>query len=161
VICDRALLTGYVRETETISPAVVRECARELTLPGESRGGTPEYGEGAEKRRSGLGRLLSRALLAALLAVLALLVYSLLVFGSWRGLWAGIREYSSRVQTRIEQYLGASRSQAHDREKYGKIPEAPAVSRPSPDAHSSPPPPEDSKSIAPLPNPARAKAAVD
>lgn len=39
IICDHALLTGYVRELKSITPAIVRECAKELALPGEiSRG---------------------------------------------------------------------------------------------------------------------------
>jgi general secretion pathway protein A len=37
IICDHALLTGYVRDLESITPTVVRECAKELTLPGEKR----------------------------------------------------------------------------------------------------------------------------
>jgi general secretion pathway protein A len=35
IICDHALLTGYVRERKIITPTIVRECAKELALPGE------------------------------------------------------------------------------------------------------------------------------
>jgi general secretion pathway protein A len=35
IMCDHALLTGYVRELKSITPQIVKECATELTLPGE------------------------------------------------------------------------------------------------------------------------------
>jgi len=37
IICDHALLTGYVRSLKTINPAIVKECSQELTIPGEIR----------------------------------------------------------------------------------------------------------------------------
>jgi len=36
IICDHALLTGYVRGLKTINPAIVKECAQELPIPGET-----------------------------------------------------------------------------------------------------------------------------
>ncbi len=42
IICDHALLTGYVRELKSITPAIVRECAKELALPGEISRDTEE-----------------------------------------------------------------------------------------------------------------------
>jgi general secretion pathway protein A len=45
IICDRALLTGYSDNLQTIMPEVIKECAQELTLPGEaerSEVGAPE-----------------------------------------------------------------------------------------------------------------------
>lgn len=35
ILCDHALLTGYSLEREMIDPTIVRECAEELSLPGE------------------------------------------------------------------------------------------------------------------------------
>lgn len=35
LICDHALLTGYVRELKTITPDIIMECSREILLPGE------------------------------------------------------------------------------------------------------------------------------
>lgn len=37
IICDNALLTGFVKEMNVIPAAVIRECTKELTLPGEVR----------------------------------------------------------------------------------------------------------------------------
>ncbi len=51
-ICDHALLTGYTRDLKDITPAIIRECHRELQLPGETKqtalsvlGAQPSYGE--------------------------------------------------------------------------------------------------------------------
>jgi general secretion pathway protein A len=35
IICDQALLTGYVKDLTTITPKTIKECAKELRLPGE------------------------------------------------------------------------------------------------------------------------------
>jgi len=35
IICDHALLTGYVKDLTTITPKVLKECTKELSLPGE------------------------------------------------------------------------------------------------------------------------------
>jgi len=35
IICDHALLTGYVRELTRITPKIIKECAKEQSLPGE------------------------------------------------------------------------------------------------------------------------------
>jgi type II secretory pathway predicted ATPase ExeA/Flp pilus assembly protein TadD len=37
IICDRALLTGYVNALNKITPDIIRECAQELLLPGETK----------------------------------------------------------------------------------------------------------------------------
>ena len=37
ILSDQALLTGYVQDLKIISPKVVRECNKELSLPGENK----------------------------------------------------------------------------------------------------------------------------
>ena len=37
IICDRALLVGYTDELQTIPPKIIRECVKDLRLPGEAR----------------------------------------------------------------------------------------------------------------------------
>ena len=37
IVCDHALLTGYVKDLATITPKVVQECSKELNLPGETQ----------------------------------------------------------------------------------------------------------------------------
>ncbi len=39
-ICDHALLTGYSRDLKKITPAIIKECSRELSLPGETKKNT-------------------------------------------------------------------------------------------------------------------------
>jgi general secretion pathway protein A len=34
-MCDHALLTGYVKDLTTITPKIIKECTKELSLPGE------------------------------------------------------------------------------------------------------------------------------
>jgi len=36
IICDRALLVGYTDDLQTIPPKIIRECVRDLRLPGEA-----------------------------------------------------------------------------------------------------------------------------
>jgi type II secretory pathway predicted ATPase ExeA/Tfp pilus assembly protein PilF len=40
-ICDHALLTGYARDLKKIPPEVIKECAQELSLPGETSRNAP------------------------------------------------------------------------------------------------------------------------
>lgn len=42
IICDHALLTGFVRELKTIGPSIIKECQRELTLQREATTHQPE-----------------------------------------------------------------------------------------------------------------------
>ncbi|MGD8757904.1 MAG: AAA family ATPase [Deltaproteobacteria bacterium] len=41
VICDNALLTGYVKDVKTINRAIIKECARELSVLDGTAGGHP------------------------------------------------------------------------------------------------------------------------
>ncbi len=36
IVCDHALLTGFVRQTRKITPTIIRECSQELCLMGDS-----------------------------------------------------------------------------------------------------------------------------
>ena len=68
VVCDRALLAGYTDELQTIPPKVVRECVKELRLPGE-------VGEATSKAVGKvLGGSLRRGLKSALWFALGLLI---------------------------------------------------------------------------------------
>ena len=69
-MCDRALLTGYPRDLQTIDRDVIRECAKELKLPGEMRQRPPS---GAEQRAWFSRRRVTRAVAFAALVVLVAL----------------------------------------------------------------------------------------
>lgn len=68
IVCDRALLAGYTDDLQTIPPKVVRECVRDLRLPGEVGEATPK----AMAKR--LGGSLRRAQKAAIWLALGLLI---------------------------------------------------------------------------------------
>jgi general secretion pathway protein A len=68
IVCDRALLAGYTDDLETIPPKVIRECVRDLRLPGEAGERTPK----AVVKR--LGVSLQRAPKAAILLGLGLVM---------------------------------------------------------------------------------------
>ncbi len=74
IICDHALLTGYVRGLKTINPAIVKECAQELTIPGETTSDHFQAQPFADKReRKPLRRLALYA--ACLLPIIAFCGY--------------------------------------------------------------------------------------
>jgi general secretion pathway protein A len=72
-MCDRALLTGYSRDLRTIDRDVIRECTKELSLPGEMRSRPPSEADQYTwlKRR----RARRAAVLAALVVLVALSGY--------------------------------------------------------------------------------------
>jgi general secretion pathway protein A len=75
IICDQALLTGYVKDTKRIRRSIISECAQELTLPGERHQSLREKSTKIEKKRSvSIGRV---ALYASLVGVISLAGYSL------------------------------------------------------------------------------------
>ena len=73
IMCDHALLTGYVKDLTTITPKVLKECAKELSLPGENKSSKPQRVRPENKERKRFGK---RAVLySCLLFLLIPLVY--------------------------------------------------------------------------------------
>jgi general secretion pathway protein A len=73
IMCDHALLTGYVQELTTITPKIIKECTKELGLPGETninkaREARPGQKEGGQFRKKAV-------LYSCLLLLLLPLVY--------------------------------------------------------------------------------------
>jgi general secretion pathway protein A len=156
-VCDRALLTGYVRKMKTISRAVVKDCGRELTLPGEFAGNLREQG-GSARKRWPLARTLQLAVYAVfLVAVGAVCGYVVPVLGSRSDLWTDLRHYTSGVKTRIERLLRVPNSQVRDPSEREKIVEAPPVTRPSAEKWAFAPRPEGLTSIPRFPDPGQGR----
>ena len=161
VICDRALLTGYARKMKTISPAVVKDCGRELTLPGELPGNLREQ-EGSLQKRWPFGRTLQLAASGVLLFVVgAVSGYMLPVLGSGSGLWTDLRNYTFGVKTEIEHLLRAPNSKARDPSGGGATVEVLGVSGPSAEKGTSAPRPERLTSDPSLPDPGQGKTAAE
>jgi general secretion pathway protein A len=73
IVCDHALLTGYVRHLKTINPAIIKECAQELTIPGETG---PDHLQAQPPTGKQERKLLRRAALyACLLPIIAFCGY--------------------------------------------------------------------------------------
>jgi general secretion pathway protein A len=73
IMCDHALLTGYVKDLTTITPKVLKECTKELSLPGENKSSKPQRVRPENKERKRFGK---RAVLySCLLFLLIPLVY--------------------------------------------------------------------------------------
>jgi general secretion pathway protein A len=75
IICDHALLTGYVRGLKTISPAIIKECTEELTIPGETTSNHLEaHSVTVKRQRKPLRRIALYACLAPIIAFCGYLV---------------------------------------------------------------------------------------
>jgi general secretion pathway protein A len=56
IICDHALLTGYVKDLNTITPKIIKECTKELSLPGESKSSKVQEVKRNNKKRRRFGK---------------------------------------------------------------------------------------------------------
>jgi general secretion pathway protein A len=157
VVCDRALLTGHLRKMKTISRAVVKDCRRELALPGDLRRNLREQ-EGLGQQRRPFARILQLAAYAVLLiAVGAVLGYMLPVLGSRFGLWTDLKNDTSGVKTSIERVPRAPNSQVGARSGHGTTVEAPVINQPSAKEGAPAPPPKNLTSVLPFPAPRQGK----
>jgi len=69
IVCDQALLTGYVQELTTITPKIIKECSKELRLPGETN--KIKVKEARVRRKEG-GQLRKKAVLYSCLLFLVI-----------------------------------------------------------------------------------------
>jgi general secretion pathway protein A len=93
IVSDRALLTGYSENLQTIDHKVIRECARDLRLPGEMK--QKKSREAAKSPKSSLGNMTKAAILVGLVLFLALSGY---VIGS---IFSGNHGFSLRKYNAI------------------------------------------------------------
>jgi len=128
ILCDRAMLTAYSRDLQTVGPKIIRECSKELSLPAELRQEPHKVAEGIKNSLSRVARI---AVLAA--AVLFLTLSGYVIASRFLG----------DQGLDLKRYYGILfRSQ--DR----SLPERSSVSRVTQDtAHSSPPTPSPSQSL--------------
>ena len=80
IMCDHALLTGYVRGLKTINPAIIKECSQELIVPGETAPTLLQWEPRTGKQEN--KPLRRGALWACLLLLVALNVYLFNALGS-------------------------------------------------------------------------------
>ncbi len=112
IICDHALLTGCVRELKTINRAIIKECAQELVIPGETRSKhlQGQLSAGKQKKKPLLRRV----------AVYACLILPIVFFGylfnpsGYNDYILSLNDYYNRIFGSLE---GLS-----SRQQTGKIP---------------------------------------
>ena len=56
IMCDHALLTGYVKDLNTITPRIIKECTKELSLPGEIKSSKVQEVKRSNKKRQRFGK---------------------------------------------------------------------------------------------------------
>ena len=128
IVCDRAMLTAYSRDLQTVGPKIIRECSKELSLPAELR---EEPGKMAKTLRNSLSRI-------ARVAVLAVAVLFVTLSG-----YVIASRFLGDQGLNLKRYYGVL-FRSEDR----SLPERPSVSRVTPDAApSSPSTPSPSPSI--------------
>jgi general secretion pathway protein A len=98
IMCDRALLTGYVKGVTTIRQTIIKECAKELSLPGETEQATVKAVVHANMKR--YGRRAKWALYTFLLMLIILSGY-LILSGSHGNYLAGIQNHGDMLLERI------------------------------------------------------------
>jgi len=116
IICDQALLTGYVKDLKTITPKIIKECAKELSLPGEIKNGRTRE---LSLRRKGNKKLSKRA-------ILYLFLLFLLIPLLYPPISNTVRSYVADFVTFYDQLLQRFAVPAHSRTTHnadGEIPE--------------------------------------
>jgi general secretion pathway protein A len=97
IICDHALLTGFARDLKTIGAAIIKECARELSVPGGTRP-APVKEQPPLERKSETKHLQRIGLYASLLLVI--------VFSGYISRTLGHREYVMNAKGFYGQVFG-------------------------------------------------------
>ncbi|MCP3953355.1 MAG: OmpA family protein, partial [Desulfobacterales bacterium] len=128
IVCDHAMLTGYVKEARTIDTTIIKECVKELNIsPLVRRGQAKKVRSGpaqhaAPVRQRGAGRIWISIILLGLLALAALLI--LKTGSSMEGLTAQLKKIEVLITARGRPDAAGTGSNAETRPI--KIIDAPA-----------------------------------
>jgi general secretion pathway protein A len=120
IMCDRALLTGYVKGVTTVSRSIIKECSKELSLPGETEQATVQAVVRSNIKR--YGRRVRWALYGLLLILIILSGY-LIHSGSHRDYPSGIKHYGVMA---LEKFGVSSASDHPQRDRIQKPVREPA-----------------------------------
>lgn len=128
IICDHALLSGYVKELKTINHAIIKECAQELAITGETGSKDLQRQLSAEKQKK--KPLFRKA------AVYACLMLLILFFGYLFNP-SGYNDYILSLKDYYNQIFGSLEGSS-SKQQTGKIPapepQQPPMSGPVPPA---------------------------
>jgi len=112
IICDHALLTGYVKELKMINRAIIKECAQELVLQGETRSKELQRHISAGKQKK--KPLFSRAAVYVCLMLLIVFFGYLFYSSGYNNYIVSLKDYYNHIFGSLE---GSS-----SRQQIGKIP---------------------------------------
>jgi general secretion pathway protein A len=99
IICDRALLTGYSENLQTIGQKIIRECTKDLSLPGEMK--QKKLREETQKPKSGFDNMTKAAIFVGLVLFFALSGYVIgFVFSGHPGF--SLKKYYMTLLSAIE-----------------------------------------------------------
>jgi len=97
IICDHALLTGYVIDTKTIDAKIIKECATGLFIPTEKIDDNKKEQEEITDKVKPATKSSGRQVKAIVFAVLSLIILSILFYSGKFGEYiANINEYSKQ-----------------------------------------------------------------
>jgi general secretion pathway protein A len=104
IVCDQALLTGYVQELTTITPKIIKECSKELRLPGETN--KIKVKEARVRRKKG-GQLRKKAVLYSCLLFLVIPLFYPPVSATLKGYFANVINFYDQL---FQQFTGPAHS---------------------------------------------------
>jgi general secretion pathway protein A len=104
IICDHALLTGYVKDLTTITPKVLKECTKELSLPGET---SKKKVKEARPRQKERGQLRKKAVLYACLLFLLIPLFYPPVSTTIKSYFTSVANFYDRL---FQQFAGPALS---------------------------------------------------
>lgn len=122
IVCDHALLTGYVQDVSVITPKIIKECTKEVSLPGEMKmkknraGKVPETRK--EKESKGLRRRV--ALYSCFLLLLIPLVYPP-VSTALKGYLINVISFYDQLFEQFSVPAFSGNGQVHDMQKIEEI----------------------------------------
>jgi general secretion pathway protein A len=104
IICDHALLTGYVKDLTTITPKVLKECTKELSLPGEISKKKVKVARPRQKER---GQLRKKAVLYSCLLFLLIPLFYPPVSATLKGYFTNVINFYDQL---FQQFAGPAHS---------------------------------------------------
>jgi general secretion pathway protein A len=123
IISDHALLTGYVKDLTTITPTIIKECTKELSLPGEIK---PRKAQNVRPTQKGRKRFGKKAILYACLVFLLIPLVYPPVSTTLKGYLTNVINFYGQF---FQQLAGPAHSHKSQESEAGK-PEKTRITRP-------------------------------
>jgi len=123
IMCDHALLTGYVKDLTTVTPKIIKECTKELRLPGEIKPSKSQKVRPTNKERKRFGK---RAILYSCLVFLMIPLFYPPVSTTLKGYLTNVINFYDQL---FQQLAGPAHSHNSQESEVSK-PEKIRINRP-------------------------------